>query len=135
MSQRNVEIMRALAEKWNAGERDHSLMTEYFDPSIELESPFSSVTGEPYRGHAGMDQWILDVDEQFAQWHLELEEVLDAGDAVVTIGGVSGRGRASGIIVEFPAATVAHFAADHRITRIRIYLDTLEALRAVGLAG
>ncbi len=44
----NVEIVRAFAEQWNAGVR--GVPTEVFDPAVELESPFSSVVGEPYRG-------------------------------------------------------------------------------------
>ena len=50
MSQENVEMVRALADQWNAGVR--SVPTELFDPAVEVESPFSSVSGEPYRGYA-----------------------------------------------------------------------------------
>jgi hypothetical protein len=52
MSQRNLEAVRALLAGWNA---------------VELESPFSSVVGEPYRGYAGIEQWMHDLDEQFAE--------------------------------------------------------------------
>ncbi len=125
-------MMHELVALWNAGERDAGTVAQYLDPDVELESPFSSVAGVPYRGHAGIQQWALDVDEQFAEWHLHLDEVRGAADAVIAIGGVHGRARASGIVFEFPAATLASFGADGRITRLRIYLDLDEALQVAG---
>jgi len=133
MSQANVQTMYALVEQWNAGERGLDLVAEYCDPTIEFESPFSSVVGESYRGHAGIEQWARDVDEQFAEWRLSLNDVREIGDAVIAIGGVHGRGRASGVVFEFSSASVAYFGTDRRIRRLRIYLDVSEALAAVGL--
>jgi ketosteroid isomerase-like protein len=132
MSKENVEVVRATFERWNAG--DHSVPTEYLDPSVELESALSSVLGEPYRGHAGFEEWIRDLDDQFAEWRLRLDEVRDVGDVVIAIGGIHLRGRASDVAFDQPAAWVGHFGTDHRLTRVRIYLDPAEALRAVGLA-
>ena len=34
----HVEIVRALVERWNAGERGFESLPEYFDPAIELVS-------------------------------------------------------------------------------------------------
>jgi ketosteroid isomerase-like protein len=131
MSRENVEVVRALAEQWNAGVR--SVPTEFVHPEVELETPFSSVVGEPYRGYAGMEQWMRDIDEQFADWRISHDDVREIGSQVITIGTVQGRGRASGIAVQFPFAMVADFGRDDRITRARIYSDVNEALEAVGL--
>ena len=51
MSQENVEVVRAIFERWNAGDR--TVAQEYLDPAVEAETPFSSVSGTPYRGYAG----------------------------------------------------------------------------------
>src|SRR5271169_1289583 len=99
MSPPNVEIVHALVDLWNAGERSPSALGKYLDPAIELESPLSSVAGVPYRGHAGIEQWTRDVDEQFSEWRLSLRDVRDLADRVLAIGGVRGRGRASGIVI------------------------------------
>jgi hypothetical protein len=61
-----VEVVRAIFERWNAG--DHGVPREYLDPGVELESALSSVSGEPYRGHAGFRQWIRDLDERASIW-------------------------------------------------------------------
>ena len=99
MSQENVEIVRAIVDHWNAGVR--SVLTEYLDPAVELESPFSSVSGEPYRGHAGIEQWVRDVDEQFAEWQIDLDDVRELGNTVFATASIHGRGRASGIAFDF----------------------------------
>ncbi len=133
MSQENVATVHAIVERWNAGVRDADAIVAYFDPAIELVSPFSSVVGEPYRGHAGIVEWTRDVDEQFSEWRLGLDDTREIGNAVLTWGSVHARGRASGVIVDFSAATIADFGADGRMTRLRIYLDLSEALAALGL--
>lgn len=133
MSRENVEAIRRLVELWNAGDRGLGGIGRYLDQSIELESPFSSVSGVPYRGHSGIEQWRSDIDEQFSEWRLTLEDVRDLTDTVVAIGDVHGRGRGSGIVVDFPAAVIVAFGSDSMITRLRIYLNVKEALKAAGL--
>jgi hypothetical protein len=132
MSQQNIDLTRALHAGWNGGERIDP--AAYCDPAIELESPFSSVVGEPYRGYAGIEQWMRDVDEQFAEWQVRVEDMRAVGHMVITIGSVQVRGRASGIAFDRPMAWVSVFGEDHRVTRLRIYLDVEEALRDVGLS-
>jgi ketosteroid isomerase-like protein len=133
MSQQNLDIVRAVFESRNAG-LSFGSVAKYFDPGIELESPFSSIVGPPYRGHAGMEQWRRDVDEQFARWRMTLDDLRAVGNQVIAIGTVNGLGRASGIALQFSSAIVAHFGSDGQITRVRIFSDVNEALKAVGLA-
>jgi hypothetical protein len=130
---RAVEIVRAIIERWNAGERSVETLPDYFDPAIELESPLSSVVGEPYRGYAGLERWVRELDEQFAEWRISLDDVRQIDNEVLAIVTVNARGRASDISLEFPSAIVHHFGHDHRVQRIRIYPDVNEALEAVGL--
>jgi hypothetical protein len=132
MSQEHGEILRAIVDHWNAGVG--SVPTEYFDPAVELESPLSSVSGEPYRGYAGIEQWGRDVDEQFAEWQINLDDLREVGNAVIATASIQARGRASGISLQFSVAIVACFGSDDRITRARIYLDLNEALETLGLS-
>jgi ketosteroid isomerase-like protein len=133
MSQSNVELARAVVDHWNEGVR--SVPTEFLDPSVELESPFSSVAGMPYRGHAGIERWARDIDEHFAEWRVQIDEMREVGAEVVTIGSLRGRGRGSAIELDQAFASVIGFGADHRITRVRIYWEVDAALKAVGLEG
>ena len=94
MSRENVEAMYALVDRWNTGERD--LVADYCDPTFELQSPFSSVVGEPYRGYAGIEQWAPDVDEQFAEWHISLDEVRQIRQPVIASVASTGGGVPAG---------------------------------------
>jgi ketosteroid isomerase-like protein len=125
--------VRRLFERWNAGDR--SIPPADLDPAVELESPLSSVLGRPYRGQAGIAQWIRDVDEQFAEWRLRVDDVREVGNAVIAIGGIHLRGRNSGVALDQPGAWVVEFGSDHRITRVRIYLEADAALKAVGIGA
>jgi ketosteroid isomerase-like protein len=134
MSQENVEIVRTLIKQWNAGDRDLARSSEYVDPAIELESPLSSLAGEPYRGYAGIEKWMRDLDEQFAEWAINIDDVRQAGETVVAIVTINARGRASGVPLEFDGASVFDFGSDRRLVRAHIYPDVQEALKVVGLA-
>jgi ketosteroid isomerase-like protein len=131
MSQGRVEMVRAIFDRWDGG--DHSVPTETLDPAVEFETAFSSVSGEPYRGHAGIEQWLRDIDEQFAEWRFRIDDAREVANAVLVIGVVHGRGRASSIPLQFPSAIVFYFGSDDRVTHARIYPDVTQALEAVGL--
>jgi ketosteroid isomerase-like protein len=133
MSRENLQAVRALIDAWNSGDRDFERLGAYFAPSVSLESPLSSVSGEPYRGHPGLEQWARDLDEQFERWEIISDDVRAVGDRVLAVGTVNAVGRASAAALQFPAATVFTFASDHRLTRIHIYLRVGEAFEAVGL--
>jgi ketosteroid isomerase-like protein len=134
MSQENVEIVRALIARWNTGDRDAATFSEYCDPAIELVTPLSSVAGEPYKGYAGVERWMHDLDNQFSEWRIAMEELRSVpDDRVLAIVTVAARGRASGVDLNFPSASIFNFESDHRVTHMRIYPDRAEALKAVGL--
>jgi len=132
MSQDRVELVRTLIGRWNAGDHDPEGLPDYVDPAFELESPFSSVVGEPYRGYAGIEQWARDLDEQFAEWSIGLDDVRETDNRVITISTINARGRASDVTLRFRAASIFDFGSDDRVTRLRIYSDVDEALNAVG---
>jgi SnoaL-like domain len=133
MLQDRVELVRTLIGRWNAGDHDLEDLPAYVDSAFELESPFSSVVGEPYRGYAGIEQWARDLDEQFAEWSIGLDDVRQIGNRVITIATIDARGRASDVTLRFRSASVFDFGSDDRVTRLRIYADVDEALKAVGL--
>jgi ketosteroid isomerase-like protein len=133
MSRENLEAVRALIDAWNSGDRDFERLGAYFAPAVSLESPLSSVSGEPYRGYEGLEQWARDLDEQFERWEVVPEDVRAVGEQVLAVATVNAVGRASAAALQFPAATVFTFASDHRLARIHIYLRLHEAFEAVGL--
>ena len=80
-----------------------------------------------------MKRYVEAVDEMWNKFEAEIEEVIDAGDTVVTATRISGVGRGSGVQVEmqlFQVLTVR----DGRVLHVTGgYRDRAEALEAAGL--
>jgi len=96
-------------------------------------SMVSSVAGQPYRGYSGVERWFRDLDEQFSEWRVCYDDVREMGGAVIMIGGVTLRGRASDVVFHQPMSWIIDFGADSRVTRVRIYSESDGALDALGL--
>jgi ketosteroid isomerase-like protein len=129
-----IERVRALVRRWNSG--DHSIegLPEHLDPAFELVSPLSSFAGEPYRGYTGIERWARELDEQFAEWSIDLEDVRQIGDQVLVTATINARGRASDVALRFRSGSVFGFASDGRVLRAHIYPDVDAALKAIGLS-
>jgi ketosteroid isomerase-like protein len=83
MSEENVEIVRAAIDAWDRGDWDAALK----DAAPDLEIDNTRNLGE-WRGvHTGRDQ-MMRAWERFAEpWqsvHFEAEQLIDAGDQVVS---------------------------------------------------
>jgi ketosteroid isomerase-like protein len=130
MSQENVELVRQGFIRWNRGDRDFFL--DIAAPDIELFSRFGSLTGKPYRGHAGVREWLAEIQHNFERFELWLDEVRDLGEEVLAIGGIHLRARGSGVDMRERMGWVIEFR-DGRVARMRFYAQPEEALEAVGL--
>jgi len=76
---------------------------------------------------------LRDLNETFAQVHIEMWEFRDLGDGLVAIGRTRNRGRVSGVETETPLALVTEIR-DGKTISIRAYPDRGEALEAAGLS-
>jgi uncharacterized protein len=96
MSQDNIEVAKRAYAAFNRHDFDTAL--EAFDPDIEWHQITQFPDRAVYRGHAEMKDrfWNQQLVEQFGDFHIDVEELLDAGDHVVMIGHIVGHGTASG---------------------------------------
>jgi limonene-1,2-epoxide hydrolase len=133
VSHARAERVRSLVERWNSGDRSTATLRAYFHPTVEMQSPLAAVSGEAYRGYAGLERWMRDLDDQFAEWRMSADDVREVGKQVIAIATIDARGRASDVPLRFPSAGVFGFDSDDRVTQVRIYADVNEGLKAVGL--
>ena len=131
MSQENVEVVRAGMDAWNRGDWDEALKDAA--PDIEIDN--SSNIGE-WRGvHRGHDQirqlWRSFLEPWESVWN-EIDEVIDAGDRVVTCQTGHLRGR-DGIEVTTKTSFVWTFR-DGVVTHIEAFNERAKALKAAGLS-
>jgi uncharacterized protein len=133
MSEEDVEIVRRAYAAFNEGNLDAALAA--MDPDIEWNASdvFFDVP-RTYRGRpAWQEEFLRDLMQIFETYRGEPEKLLDAGEQVVAVVWVGGRGRRSGADT---VARVAHVFAfrDDKVVRFTELRDVDEALAAVGLA-
>ena len=92
MSQENVDFAQSVFSRWNAGER--TFPDEEIHPDVVL---VSRILGKTVRGRAGVRRYLREIDEQFVEWTMAIEDWHDAGDCVAALGRVRLHGRRSGV--------------------------------------
>ena len=134
MSQENVEIVHqlmALGEQVRFSGQpppDTNLVT----PDAEIDLSRRVFNPAIYHGYEGLAKLNAELREVWAEWEVTPERLLDAGDRVVSIETIRGRGRGSGLETEGRYASIWTLV-DGRVTRVEVGLDPDEALKAVGL--
>jgi ketosteroid isomerase-like protein len=128
MSRENVEVIeRATRHFMETGEPDWGPL----DPTIELHD-HDTPDQDVYRGHAGVARWLEDWGAAWAEWTIEPEDYIDAGDYVVLVIRLNAKGRRSGAEIDRRDALLYTFR-DAKIVRIDYYNSREQALEAVGL--
>jgi len=88
MSQSDVDLIRATYESFGRG--DIPAVMANFAEDIEWNAPDVLPHGRRVRGHEGVGQFFAGLGDQWTDFGLEIEEIVDGDSAVL------GRGRASG---------------------------------------
>ena len=129
MSQENVEVVRRVYEA--AGNRDTETVFDLYDPEVVLDASRLGMFAEPYHGHDGLRSMFRHWHDAWGEIEYSYDELLDAGDQVISVVTRHARGRGSGAEVD------RHFALlwsvnNGRVVRVVWYLSRAEALEAAG---
>jgi ketosteroid isomerase-like protein len=115
-------------------DRDVQGMCQVAHPQCEVFTfTVGVVEAEPFRGHAGIADWMAHELEPWAEWRVEPVEVRAVDDRVLVRVAVSARGKGSEVELTADAGMVFEFR-DALIMRFWSYLNWHEALEAVGLS-
>ena len=102
MSSENVEVVRRLFEA--TARDDRETVFALYDPEIEWDTSRAAlgllIEGGIFRGHEGVRRFLRKYNEAWEQMDYEIDELVDAGDQVVSVVNNRGRGRVSGVEVE-----------------------------------
>ncbi|HST32655.1 MAG TPA: nuclear transport factor 2 family protein [Solirubrobacteraceae bacterium] len=128
MSRENVEIVRRWIESY---EDDTETFRELMHPEIEW-APFEQ-NHTVFHGQQGAEQVRTGWLDAWAEHHIEVEDIIDAGDDLVVVMHLVGRGKGSGI--EIDVRLYPHIRLkDGKAVYVFEYEDRAAALKAVGLA-
>ena len=131
MSQENVEIVK---RGFNHFQTTGDFLEEIIAPDFVWD--MSKFTGWPeqqvYDGLEGARTFIRDWTDAWDEWEIEVESFHDAGERVLVIVRQRGRSKTTGMPVDMLFAQVFTLR-DGLETRMEMYADPAEALKAVGL--
>jgi hypothetical protein len=85
-----------------------------------------------YRGLDGFAEAWRDWTSPFESYRIEVEEMIDAGEKVVSVVAMTGRTRTGGAEISAPGAAV-WTVVDGRLRNVEFHLDPDLARRAAGL--
>jgi ketosteroid isomerase-like protein len=123
------ELVREQFKRWNAGERDVDPAQVHPDAIV-----YSAMTGNEFHGRDAVLEWMGEIDEQFEDWQLTIDEIRNVpGDRLLALGSVHFRGRASGVEFDQPMGWLYEFDGD-RISVLRNIVGHDAAIEAAGPA-
>jgi ketosteroid isomerase-like protein len=125
-----VEVVKLCFDLFSRG--DIEGMLDYIDPGIEISEPREIPGAESFQGHDGFIEAIEHWAGEFVEFRIDVERLIDAGDAVISHIRHEGRGRQSGVPVEIWFSYVFTLR-NGQIVRWQIFATLDQALQAVGL--
>ena len=133
MSQQNVQAMRGLYEAFSRG--DLNTLEEGLSRNIlwnEAENSLYSA-GNPYRSFAAIrDGVLLPPTRDYDDFRVDVEQMLDAGDTVVTTGRYRGRNKETGKDLSAQFCHLLHVDENGKLDRVQEYVDTLQEAEVGG---
>jgi ketosteroid isomerase-like protein len=129
MSQENVEIVRELYEGWQRGETG----LDKLDPEISMVESATLPGAASAYGVEAVERYMRSFAKHWEQISFEPQEYIDAGERVVVVARLVGRGKKSGVEVTRTWAYVWTLRSRKALSMVG-YADRAEALKAVGLA-
>jgi ketosteroid isomerase-like protein len=128
------EDVVATLEDEEAGKRIRARLATLAAPDFEtvMVGPDYQQARFEFEGPDGFREAWLDWTSAFESYAIEIEEMIEAGDRVVSLVAMSGTTKTGGAEIPSPGAAV-WTVVDGRVRRVEFHLDRDVALRAAGL--
>jgi ketosteroid isomerase-like protein len=130
LSEENLNSVRRLTAAFN--DRDVDRFLADLHPEVEFHSLRAQLEGRPYVGHEGARRMFADFDEDWDYLRLDLDDFRHTEDAVVGVGRLISRSRASHVDLDVPVALMWRFR-DGKVVYGKVFSESSDALRAAGV--
>jgi ketosteroid isomerase-like protein len=132
VSQENVDLTRSSFEAFERGDVDW--MQSQCTSDVVIVQPPDVPDAKSYEGSSAIAQAIDDWPKQWEDFRLEVTEIIDVSDdLLISVTRHTGRGRTSGIELDFEVFYV-HHVRDGKLARLEMFLSREQALQAAGTA-
>ena len=102
----NVDVVRRCIDA--ISQRDGATLTELSTPDVTVRPLRAALEDTVYRGREGIDQWMRDIDETWAELTVDIQEISEPEtDTVVAKAMLYGRGHGSKVPTQMPVELVA----------------------------
>ena len=136
MTAENVELVRRasalVTASCRSGEADAELLA-MCTPEVRVDASRRVFNPDVYEGREGMRRMVREIHDAWEGFTEHLEEMREAGEKVVSLHTISGRGRSSGVEVESGGGLV-WTVRDGEIVLVEVFGDREEALASAGLS-
>ena len=129
MSAADVELIRRGYRDWNRG--DLEAVAELLDPEVSFRGLTNMPDRGPHRGREAVRRWLEELGQTWEQMSAGEPELIDAGERVVAVVRLAGRGMRSGVDIGGGIDVHVWSLGGGRITGLRM----LHAGEAIELAG
>jgi ketosteroid isomerase-like protein len=123
----NVDLVQSAIAAYNR--RDVDALCELMSPDVNLRPPVFALTGRAYLGHAGIAEWLRDVDESFSTAQIHPIDLRDLGDRVLALTNFEVEGQESRLAFGSELGLVCEIA-DGRISTWFGFFNHAEAIAA-----
>ena len=131
MSEETVRTFQRGTSAYNRGDWTAALST--MDPDVEFDLTRVAPDGKTYRGYEGVRQFWLMLRDVFGELQIDVKEIIDDGDTLVTRVRLHSTGKASGAMTE--DVLYQNFTLRQgKAVRAQFFRDRAEALEAAGLS-
>ena len=121
MASHQLTTIRAIHDAYDR--RDIATVRELLDEHVDFEVPSGVPYGGRFEGRAEVGRFFPLIAEYIEDLRVELHELIDAGDIVVSLCTLSGTGRGGGTHFDADGAFVWRFA-EGRVVAFKEYSDT-----------
>jgi ketosteroid isomerase-like protein len=129
MAREHVEIAKQAIDAFNRTDVD--AFVELTTADFEWSPSMVAIEGEIFRGVEGIAAYFVSLSNAWKEFLIIPGTFREAGDVVVMLGALRGRGPNSDVTVD-SSLGMAFDMRGRKIARIRGFLDHAEALRAAG---
>jgi ketosteroid isomerase-like protein len=128
VSEESIALVREAFEALKRG--DFAWLEDHCADDLVIVQPPEVPDAKTYEGRHAMEAAMADWPSEWEDFEMDLVDIVDVSDdVVVSVTRHHGRGRESGIEMEFEVSYV-QYGRDDKLARLEMYFDREAALRA-----